>query len=164
MTHPCGSTWRLRKDCTTDRRKKTARPVVMMVNGEHDHGLLDLIRRADRRSMVFSFPFAAVGSIVTPGLLTTVVGSAGDDLFQVAELLARGLVSTLDNLLIPRSSRVAASSRESFGDSNCLISLVCTASVVKGSPARSSMGEPDGLLSIEINPDTPHPTTRTSDV
>lgn len=148
----------------TDKMKKTARPVVTMVNGEHDHGLLDLMRRADRRSIMLSFPFPAVGSIVTSGLLTPAAASDGDGLFQVAEVLARGLGSALGVLVFHRSSRVDvdASSCSSFGAPKCLISLLCTASVVQGSSTRSSMGGPDGLLSIGTTLDTPHP--RTSDV
>jgi hypothetical protein len=111
--------------------------------------------------MVFPFLLPPFGSIVVSALFSPDAGSIGDGRLQVADVLARGLVSTLCILWSHLSSRFDTSSRSSFGASSGLPSLLCPAPgvVVRRASARSSMEEPDGHLRIGRSGDNPHPAT-----
>lgn len=79
--------------------KKRAVAVVIAVNGEHDQGLRIRDLSEVRLSVMMSRFFLCVGGVAVT-IAFSETESVDDWRFQVAELLARGLDSTVGSLLL----------------------------------------------------------------
>lgn len=102
MRHPLVSNCRLEKECMMEASESRAKAVVASVRGEHDQGLLSLVRRGfERESAILSAAMASFEGTMITGVsadrFLSAVPFRDSDVFQFV-LLGRRLLA-VDGLL-----------------------------------------------------------------